>query len=160
MAWQKLNSKTLSGTANEITTDVFTAKKFIQGLSHTLGSGATNEEIRVGTGSIDTGTNYAYRQQYNGGADGTAINATYIHMINNTGNDAFIVYYLINISGEEKLLMGWLNNGNTAGAGNAPERMETVGKWITTTQVDILETTDTSASTFATDSNLTAIGTD
>jgi hypothetical protein len=47
---------------------------------------------------------------------------------------------MINNSANEKLCIWNINQGNTAGAGTAPERREQVGKWTnTSSQITKLE---------------------
>jgi len=72
------------------------------------------------------------------------------------------MYYLCNISGEEKLMISFTIDQNTAGAGTAPNRREYAGKYaITSGQITDVEYFDIgSQTTFATDSNLSVLGTD
>ena len=82
----------------------------------------------------DTGSNYSARYSNNGGADGTATSQTVFFAQNITfGNvNEFMVSYIANYSSKEKLGIANLVGGNTAGAGNAPQRFEAVSKWANT----------------------------
>ena len=49
-------------------------------------------------------------------------------------------HFIYNVAGKEKLVIGH-SVGGSAGAGNAPDRMDTAGKWNNTdaiTQIDIV----------------------
>ena len=165
MAWGKLTSKTLTGASATITTDVITTpKKFNIILDNRLdASSSNNNHWRFGSGSVDTGSNYAYRNSTNGGADGTGTSSTDIQgHIGGGAEPNFGITYFINITTEEKLFINFLIRQNTAGAGTAPQRSEMVGKWVNTSnQANIFQgKSDDGIKTYAVDSNLTVIGTD
>ena len=163
MVWSKNGTPdTLTGTSDTMAISDQTSTTFNQFLIHTIESGATTTLFRVGNGSLDTGSNYAYRYSGLGGADGTSTSVGYlINYWNGDVDSRFNVGYMINISSEEKLYIGWLNENVTAGAANAPERVENVGKWTNTSnQFDNIGETNGGAGDFATDSNLSALGTD
>jgi len=135
--WEELTSKVItSNTASPVTTDTFTAKKYLWIQLEIRAS--TSPEFRVGTGgSIDTGSNYALRTASNGGTDETKINQVHLNTPTDKG---FINMFVINKSDKEKLFIYELIDQNTAGAGNAPNRREYVGKWINTSgQIDVVQ---------------------
>ena len=162
MAWRKAGSTTLGSAGDTLTVSGMTANKFNQFLIHTIESGATTTLFRVGNGSLDTGSNYAYRYSGNGGADGTSTSVGYlINYWNGDVDSRFNVGHMINIPAEEKLYTGWLLENVTAGAGNAPERVENVGKWANTSnQFDNIGETNGGAGDYDTGSNITALGSD
>ena len=157
MAWAKNGTPdTLSSTADSLTISDLTAKKFNIVLFHVIQSGNISTKVRLDN---DSGSVYANRWSGNGGADSTATSDTEIEMISN-GNawDKFGVMYICNIDGEETLSMGWLNFAGGAGAANDPERSENVGKDSGTTQFTRLDVVNTGAGSYATGSNLSALG--
>jgi len=88
---------------------------------------------RAGSGSIDTGSNYARRRMVNGAADATntTSSAGDIH-VTAVSTPVFVWGYIINRSANEKLCMCWSVNQSTTGAGNTPNRQESVSKWANT----------------------------
>jgi len=163
MAWAKNGTPdTLSGTSDTITISDQTSTKFNQFLMHTIESGRTTMLFRVGNGSLDSGSNYAYRHCANGGSESLGTSVAQLIPYNNANvNSRFNVSYMINISSEEKLYINFLNENVTAGAGTAPERVELVGKYANTSnQFDNIGTTNSDTGDYAADSNLSAIGSD
>lgn len=161
MAWAKIDSVTLGSALDTIDTAVFISKTFIHGLSHLINTGGIKVNLRMGKTTIDTGADYADRKSIDGAVDATDLTATAINFINTDTADNFIVFYMINISASEKLLIGFRIDNWAAGAGTAPARTELVAKWVNTTnQADILESLNTGVGSFDTGSNLTAMGTD
>jgi len=160
MAWIKAGSTTTTGNVGNIDVNSMTANKFNQILYHVIGNGGTAAtEFRV---SSDSGTNYASRESGNGGADGTHTNDTGLPQVQFGANTEFVVSYMCNISGEEKLFLKWTIDQGTAGAGNLVYRRELAGKHVTTSgQITDVEYYDTNSGTsIATDSNLSVIGSD
>ncbi len=82
--------------------------------------------------NADTGSNYATRDSENGGADSTATSGSYIKNSGSLTTPMFNVQYLSNLSTKEKLMLSHNVGQQTAGASNAPSRMEAVGKWANT----------------------------
>jgi len=159
MVWGKAGSDTLTGTGDLMTITDLPANLSNFFISHTLASGQTEPLI---TFNNDTGSNYAYRYSGNGGADGTSTSVGYlINYWNGDVDSRFNVGHMINIPAEEKLYTGWLLENVTAGAGNAPERVENVGKWANTSnQFDNIGETNGGAGDYDTGSNITALGSD
>ena len=160
MAWAKNGTpNTVSGSATgNIDISDLTALKFNIILYHVIGNGGTaNTSFRV---SSDSGTNYASRESGNGGADGTHVNDTDLPQAQFKANTEFVVTYMCNISGEEKLFIKFTIDQGDAGAANIPYRRELAGKHVTTAgQITDVEYYDNGAgTTIAVDSNLSAIG--
>ena len=162
MAWGKAGSTTLTTTGDTITVSDTTSSYFNQTLSHVIQTtGNIRMATRVGNGSIDTGSNYANRSSENGGADGTATSQTYHKNSGSVASDMFTINYAVNIATEEKLFISNNVVRSTSGAGTAPQRMESVGKWANTSnQFDYIETVNDQGGDYTTDSNLTALGSD
>tara|TARA_R110000803_G_scaffold25334_2_gene60555 strand:+ start:16 stop:498 length:483 start_codon:yes stop_codon:yes gene_type:complete len=160
MSWDKNGTpETLTGTDDNIEVTSMGGKKFNVILSHTFASGNTASYMSLNN---STASEYARRQSENGGGDDTAINATTV--IYDTGGNAydkFEITYICGISGEEKLAIGFGMNRGIAGAGTAPVRGEYAWKWANTATITTVEN-DTSAQqgTYASDSNISALGSD
>lgn len=161
MVWQKNGTPdTLTGTSDTVTISDLTKVKSNQIMSHTIGSGAVRGSLRVGDGSIDTGTNYALRRSNNGAADSTFLNTTFLTSSSGavSNDDEFTIAYIANVSGQELLCIEHDIRRNTVGAGTVPSRDEQVGKWVTTTQMNNVQQFNDQAGDFTTDSNLSALG--
>ena len=163
MVWAKNGTPDTLGSAGDVMaiTDM-TANKFNQFMTHQLQSGVIDGSLRF---NADSGSLYSIRASNNGGADATAGSQNRIGHNNSqaASEDGFIVDYMCAIVGEEKLLIGFQMAGNTAGAGNAPERTEVVGKYVPSPLSDtITQVSDTNigGGDFAISSNLSALGTD
>jgi hypothetical protein len=161
MAWAKLGTETNTGTSDPIILTLTTANTFNVILQHHFISGSVNSGLRAGSTTIDTGSNYASRESFNGGADSTRVSQSGI-FFNLADPDEFDITYMINISGEEKLLINFGVGNNASGSANAPARNEVVGKWTNTSnQFDIIETNDLGgAGSYLVDSNISALGSD
>jgi hypothetical protein len=142
--WEELASVELSCAANSLSTGTFTAKKYLWVQFHIPSSSAANNyNMRVGNATIDTGSNYSFRYNTNGAADGTAVTQDTIKTSWNgaSGSEwAFTNMFIINNSANEKLFISHTNRNYTAGAGAAPDRHEVVGKWAnTSSQINIID---------------------
>ena len=165
MAWAKNGTPdTLSGTSDTITISDLTSTKFNQNIANIIGSGSVRNYLRMGNSSIDTGSNYASRYIDNGsGADNTSTSQTELQTGTSftTYTATLDVYYIINISTEEKLVIGHTVHQRTAGATTAPDRIEWVGKWDNTSnQYDQFQHYNNNTGDFASGSNFSALGTD
>ena len=134
--WEELASVTAVGGTETFETGTFTAKKYLW-IQAWIEGDTTNRGLDLYVNS-DTGTNYSQRYSDNGGADGTATSTN--QMLYGGGNSTtekfFMNAFIINNSANEKLGIAHTNNLITAGAGTAPTRRETVGKWAnTSTQI-------------------------
>ena len=163
IAWSKNGTpNTLSGTSATMDISDITSTIFNQVLMMGMSLGSENNNYRLGSTSIDTGSNYANRYSADGGADGTGTSETFARFGQNStnGTNCFTIGYFINIATEEKLGISFDVRQNTAGAANAPNRSEQVQKWVNTSnQFDNLQTRVESG-TMATDSNTSLLGTD
>ena len=163
MAWGKNGTpSTLDSIGDVMTISDLTVNKFNVFLQHSpYDTSWVNPSF---TFNNDTGSLYALRANYNGGSDGTSVSqAAMIQDGSGTADDKFIVGYVVAISGEEKLLISHLANNGTAGAGNTPNRTETVGKYVPsplTDTIDRIDSTNASAGSYAVSSNLSALGSD
>ena len=168
MAWAKNGTPhTLGSAADDLVISDLTSTKFNMIMIHIPYAANYNQpSTRMGNGSLDSGTNYTERHSFNGAADGTGVNQTQIQHWPNPilpDDDIFFIDYIINISTEEKLSIGFGVDSGAVGAGTAPNREESVGKWANTSnqydQISMYNAGGTSNS-FAISSNLSALGTD
>ena len=159
MAWAKNGTpKTLSSAGDTITISDLTSKKFNVLLSHLFTSGYALGYFRFDNISTNS---YASRFCDNGGSDTTLTSQSDVVWRWGTSNETFFgVGYCINISGEEKLVICFLFSSQSAGAGNAPARREVVGKYTGTSQFTRVDIVNTDTGDYATDSNLSVLGTD
>jgi len=172
MAWEKNGTSysTSDETDTNLTISDLTAKKFNVFMSHInekSGKLTLNEYYLFGD---NTNTDYAQRDSVNGGADGTTVSDTDIYSGGGTTHNRqwFVIGYVINISGEEKLMMMWEmeRGGTSGGAGTAPDRIEQIGKYDTTsnsgqfTQMDIKNLTHASYTNYGDTCNFSMLGTD
>ena len=146
--WEELASVDLSsGTASSISSGIFTAKKYIwiQYLikGHTDVS-SFDGYLRFGSTTIDSGNNYSWRESTNGAADSTSGGATN-RILSQTGfldsgQTMFGNFFIINNASNEKLVTGNIVGSAASGAGSAPNRRESIGKFANTSnQLDIVE---------------------
>jgi hypothetical protein len=132
--WEELASDDwVSGTS--LPTVSFTAKKYLWVQFFTSGGiggdGANRVSVRVGNGSVDTGSNYAFRNSENGGTDSTETSTD--RFLTHTGNKKnFTNMFIVNNSANEKLAMYHTSEGSGTGASSATSRIEGVGKWSNT----------------------------
>lgn len=156
MVWE------LNGTVTAVSQSLpsLTALEFNQILNHVIDNGsAIDVDLRIDNLSTST---YAYRESSNDSTDATSVSQSEITLDDTSAaTERFSMVYGINIAAEEKLFIGFVVDANTAGASNAPNRVEMVGKQSGTstawTRLDILET---QAGAFTSDSNLTVLSTD
>ena len=162
MAWGKNGTPdTLTSAGDTLEISDLSANNFIQLLNHKLvDNNLPQINFRVGTGSVDTGSNYAYRRNRHG-TEGTGGNVAFVQTeaLVGIGTPSMNITYICNIAGEETLTMNENINANTAG-NTAPARQTTVGKWATTTQIDTVHYVNTNTGDMGVDSNLSALGAD
>lgn len=162
LTWAKNGTTTLSSASDTLDVTGFTASETMQTLQHGILNSSSLKLTTRGNLNGDTGNNYAYRTKDNGGTEENGGSISYWRIgagLNPTGGDNFIVSYMVNISGEEKLMLSWINNSNASGAGNAPQRGETACKWANTDQVTDIDQANVGNGDYDTDSNLTVLGT-
>lgn len=154
MAWAKNGTpSTLGGTASQITISDLTSTNFNVILNHNFTSGNINNLIRLDNTS---GSNYARRSSEGGASDATETSQTSWNLTDSVGsNDTFDIMYIVNISGEEKLAIGfWLR----ANPGGAPQVMELALKYdVTSGQYSRIDVIEDQAGSFAAGSNLSAL---
>ena len=162
--WQELSSDSLSSAGSTLTSS-FTAKKYLWCQIHMIKDDAIGVGIEFNT---DTGNNYSYRRNDNGGSDSTITSddEIFIDTLGSAaaGSEWFGNMFIINKSDKEKLcIMEWYLNKTGSGAGNAPHRREQVGKWANTSaQISSIRVTggDGYSGDFASGSSMKVWGAD
>lgn len=122
---------------------------------------ATSSITGMTTFNGETGAEYAYRTNENYSAsDGTTASANNLRL--DRGNrEQMIIVYMTNISDEEKLVISSLCGNGSAGASNAPDSWEAIGKWDdTSVSVEQITQTNISAGSFEADSAVQVFGAD
>tara|TARA_R110000744_G_scaffold346737_1_gene452322 strand:+ start:14 stop:1060 length:1047 start_codon:yes stop_codon:yes gene_type:complete len=131
--WKEIGRTTLGSAADIITVSSLADKRYLMCLFDSQNSGGVASFTRLGAGSVDSGSNYAYRPSSNGGADSTGTSVSYMNLLFQDGSyDAFGVQYISNLASKEKLLIEHGVRQQAAGAATAPGRNEAVGKWVNT----------------------------
>lgn len=158
--WQEIGRSTLTGAADTITVSALPARRYLKILVFALDTGGTiTPTIRFNN---DSGSNYATRRSGNGGADSTAVSQTSIGIADSTvACPYYVVIEMMNYATDEKVGIAHSAEANTAGAGTAPQRRESIIKWANTadaiSRVDII---NGGAGDFATGSEVVVLGHD
>jgi|21_taG_2_1085346.scaffolds.fasta_scaffold04081_2 hypothetical protein len=142
--WEELASENGTG-ATSFNSGTFTAKKYLWVQIYVDRSAdASNGEITVGNTTLDSsGTDgndgkYSRRRSADGGSDDELDNQTKISL-RTAGLKEFYNIFIINNSGNNKLLIIDQNAGGAAGADHSPYRGEFVAKWANTSnQINII----------------------
>ena len=159
MAWGKNGTPdTLTSAGVPDITDLG-GLKFNQFMIYTIPNTGNDLAPRI---NGDATASYAVRISNNGGSDATYVSQNEMLAFQSVPNENFCICYAIGILSEEKLFIAHHVMQNTAGAGNAPTRRETVSKWDNTSNtIDRFQAYNPDASgDFASDSNLSALGSD
>ena len=144
--WKEIARVSGSNTSKTMTVDLGSnPPEYLMYLTF-MKSGSSNIDVnlKLGTGTISTGSDYTSRLSSNGNTSGaTNINIAYIrvdpNMYNNT-TSRFSMGYISNKSGSEKLAITHTVDGKGTSASDAPDRAEVTGKWdISTGQADQLQ---------------------
>jgi len=158
--WKELGRTTAGAAGDTISVSSLPDKRYYMVLQDLVQDTANiNSGYRL---NGDSGSNYSFRRQQNGGVDGTDINQASL-TINGGGNyttGIFTVGYWANLSGKEKLQIGHSVYGAT-GAGNAPMRGESAGKWTNTSNpISTIAGYNSSGGNYATGSEVVVLGWD
>ena len=160
MAWSKAGSTTTSSAVDDMDITSITASKFNEVLLF---------GIQGGTGCIpkltfndNENTVYADTESYNGGTDSVNVSRAYCADWSSEPS-GFAVYDIVDIAGEEKLLIGHTVKSGSSGAGTAPSRYEQASKFVPspTARITSIEAKSVNAGDkYDTDSNISALGSD
>ena len=131
--WVELGRTTLGSAGDTMAVSSFADKRYYMIMVDNTHSGAVGYLQYLGNGSADIAANYARRNSYNGGADGTAVSQTSMNVSGNGASfDSFEILNIANLSTKEKLVQAQTIYQSTAGAATAPNREEAVAKWVNT----------------------------
>lgn len=157
--WEELGKTTLSGAGDTITVSSFAARKYLKILVWTLNSGQIEPTVRFNN---DSANNYALRVSNNGGADSTSTaRSNWTVMVAPSVAPMLFEITVINVATSEKLGVISSVEQNTAGAANAPQRTERVGKWANTTdQITRIDIINAGTGDFAIGSEVRVLGHD
>ena len=161
--WKELGRTTLGSAGDNINISSLATKRYNMFLVNTFDTGATEQTIRLGNGSLDTGTNYAGRGSFNGTADGTQTSDTYMRTaLTGIIDQDFCVGYLTNYATKEKLLIShWVSEGDAEGSATPPHRGQKVGKWSNTSNAfDNIGVFNRTSGNFDTGSEIVVLGYD
>ena len=133
--WELLDSSNGDGTGGW-TSGTFTAKKYLWIQAWIEPSTTLTLKMRPnGSSSSDK----AWRNSDDGTADNTNTSANSWNNMASISTPHFINMFIVNDGTNEPLMIGHAVGQNTAGAGNAPQRWEFVGKTSATTQFTSFE---------------------
>jgi len=163
--WVELGRASGTGSSQTITVSSLANKRYYLVLSHCISSANIAPAMRLGNGSVDTGSNYAWRSSGNGGVENVYGNQSEgmrcDDNIANDNNDRLNTWYVSNFASKEKLMIGHSINRNSVGVGNAPRRGEAVGKWANTSSaLDRIQINNTQNTAFGSDSEVVVLGYD
>ena len=133
--WTELGRHTLGAPLDYLEVSSLPDKRYYKMIWHVIDGTASwcQPGFRLGNSTVDTGSNYPERYSRDGASDLTVGN-TYHGLWANAASpntDLFGVSYIANLSANEKLALHHVA-GSAAGAGAAPSRLESVGKWVNT----------------------------
>jgi len=150
MAWERLG--TASGGSSSMSVTI-TAKKNLK----VIFQQTTAVQCKIQFND-DTGSNYGLRRSEDGGSDGLEGSQTYMRNWNSGGaTQRMTIMNITNVSNKIKQCIIETVEG-TSGAGNAPNRMESVGRW-SNTSAQITKVTFTALSgTIDSSATLTVLG--
>jgi hypothetical protein len=157
--WVELGRTTLGSAADIINVGSLADKRYymvLQDIGHT--ATAASEDLRF---NADSGSNYSRRKSYNGGTEETIINQTSTSMGGWENNPTFNVHYISNLASKEKLNIWHTVFRGTAGAANAPYRIEGVAKWTNTSDaISAISANNTVGGDMLTGSEMVVLGWD
>jgi hypothetical protein len=162
--WEELASVELGGAGDNLSSGTISARKYLWVQAWFKNGGGTNRILPGMRFNNDSGSNYAYRRSIDGGTDGTSTNLTNLHALGTdlSGANQFYNFFIINNSANEKLaIFHALDMQPGTGAGNAPRRSESVGKWANTSaQITEVEFDNLDSGDFGTGSIIKVWGSD
>jgi hypothetical protein len=160
--WEELGRTTLGSSADVITVNPISARKYLKILIHLIDTGGTINCLM--TLNNDTGSNYALTRM-NTNAAGTVSGAGVVSQANlllNASTVAANSLYsidVINVSAVEKPINGVQTEMATAGAANNPVLRMFVGKWANTSaQITRIDITNTGTGSYNTGSEVVVLG--
>lgn len=159
--WTEIARTTLNSSADTITVSSIPAKKYLKIQCILEDTGGTISAAF--TFNNDTGSNYAWRRSANGAADATSTSTTSFNL-GLTTTDAsplFMTADIYNLTGSQKMVIGYTNREGGSGSGAAPDRAESVVKWNNTSaQISRIDVTNGGTGDYAAGSEIIVLGHD
>ena len=155
--WQRLAHAELGSGGDTIDTGTFTAKENLKVIGFIKATTTVRTQFQFNS---DTGSNYANRNSANGGSDSTntSVGRMYLNDLDRS-SDCYFEANITNKSDKEKLVIYHDNWQDATGAGTAPMRTETTGKWANTSaQITSIQLLNDRAGDFASGSYITVFG--
>ena len=160
MAWGKMGSVTATGSTAGQTLSSLSDNKFIQIMAHQIPNASGNVNSLL-TFNGDVGSNqYQNRYNDNGASDGTFQYTSMVIASADSVFNRFEVIYVLNIAGEEKLMIGTAVNGEGANATSPPIRTERASKWINTADPISSIKIAPASNNYVADTNISVLGSD
>ena len=130
--WEQLADVTTSSSADFFSSGTITAKKYLWVQAYVKQASPYSTGLQFNS---DTANNYAIRFSGNGNSDSTAGTNTWKCAMNYSslaGGGYFMNAFIINNASKEKLVLAQTTENSSSGAGTAPNRLESAGKWANT----------------------------
>ena len=140
--WEELANVNGSGS-NTLSSGTITAKKYLWLQFYLDPSASYTPKVNF---NGDGGSNYTNRYSMNGGTYASDGAESGYYSGFGGGAPQFSNMFIMNNSADEKLAINQMVYQDTAGAGNAPQRVDSVGKWTnTSSQITSIDITGGSA---------------
>jgi hypothetical protein len=136
--YQELGRTKLTGTASSVSVSSFDAKPYLMFIFSPIFGDTNAKDCKMGLGatSLDSGSNYARRYRANQGSETTSTSQVpddvSVIWSSLTATNGFGVYFMTNVSSEQKLMTGWSQSPSSTGAGSVPSRVDFTLKWDNT----------------------------
>lgn len=136
----ELKRTTLGSPGDTISVTPIPVRQKLRIVISLVASGVIDPILRFNN---DSSANYSLRASVNGAADVISTSGTSIGLAGSSGAYPYIIVIeVLNIATQEKIFNSRTVSANTAGAANAPGKVEETGKWANTadaiTRVDII----------------------
>ena len=156
-AWELLDSTTASGSTTNLTSGTFDPKKYLLIQAYGVAASTIDDTgWQFGTGgSLDTGSNYARRFDFNNGSQDASSGQVYIRFAQGAtaGGEIFCQAFVVNTSGNEKLVSTQVCRNYNSGANNEPSWFNSYGKWTDTSgQINIVNLRNSLSNNYTSDS--------
>jgi len=162
--WKELARTTLGSAGDDITVSSLPDKRYYQVLWNSIHTGNCRADIQLGSSSVDTSSNYAYRYSTDGAVDPTPSTGASSIVASNGGTSTLKQFgnvFISNLSAKEKLVLGQTVTQSTAGAATAPNRREWAGKWANTSNpLDIVNLHNNNSGDWSANSEVVVLGWD
>lgn len=155
--WKEVGRTTLGSTTSSIDVTSLPDKRYYMILGDYNRTAGSITRINYNN---DTGSNYSYRRNMNGGSDGTTISNGNIETSGVDGSPMFTVGYIANKSNKEKLMQQHQVTREGTGASSVPFRYELVGKWSNTSDAITSIKSTASANSYNSGSEVVVLGWD